>query len=63
MGDGEGQTETRVLIDRAAAVLTAHPTDWSKAWNQNNKWMDEWTMRSSVPLQVMTSVPLQLIMK
>ncbi len=41
MGDGEGQTETRVLIYRAAAILTAHPTDWSKAWNQNNNWMGE----------------------
>lgn len=42
MGNCEGQTKTRVFIDRAAAVLTAHSTDWSKTWNWNNEWKDEW---------------------
>lgn len=30
MGDGECQTQACVLINGAAPVLAAHPTNWSK---------------------------------
>lgn len=35
MSDGEGQAKPRVLIDGAASVLTAHPTDGGKPYGES----------------------------
>lgn len=37
VGDGEGQTQSRVFIYGTAPVPAAHPTDWSKPCNKSNK--------------------------
>ena len=35
VGDGEGQSETRVLINRTAAVFTAHAADGREPYETN----------------------------
>lgn len=37
MGDGERQTQASVLINGAAPVLAAHPTNWSKTCKTSDK--------------------------
>lgn len=34
VSDGEGESESRVLVNGAAPVFTTHPTDRSETWRE-----------------------------